>query len=870
MSRWLPILSLSVLLISPSIRAADLYGSGSDLPDELRALLSNSDPSRRREGIGRLQSLPQRLATPYLLQRLQDGDSAVRARAAQALGPTATMAAAGPLLDAMSDVDSTVRAACAEALGQYGALAKPEQQRATAMLARAMGDSQFEVRQEALRAVERLLASQVFTVEDLPQLLGPVLLRAEDENVGVRRSALAVLGRLSPLKLPPELRSRVLLALLGRLSDPARDVRAESLRSLGLLRAHNATPAALRLLRDPSEEVRKQAMLCLGRLAAETAIPLLREALESGPDGQRGAAAQALGLYLLPEAAKTVSPEVLRQATLAILTSLTQSSLRPLVVQSLLAGSDRVAPLLLQELSRPALTIDQLASLVELVRDLGHRLVPEQRTLAQSELTRELYRQRLPREQVLEALASVGDHNTTALLTVHLTDKDLAVRRRAALLLRRPNLLDRRALDAIQVASSDAEPQVRQQALLALGDLGLGQARLVEVLDPSERPQLADVETRYVAAQAFIQLARKGVLDDGSLNMLLRAVLTVRPGPSERRVRRTAAQALASYLSPRPERQAPMIAELLSVLRKPPEGGPHAEVLLLLSGMLRGRQSETVRERLLSLGQLAAEPQTAEGQLAVDALAALQSFVDLPAQGRLIKLLQHRDPVRQLRATAALGALLATTPSDALVSALLGQLQDGSGTDLRAAAEAAWALSNLPRNHPATARVVERLRLLLPKRDSSPELLALRVNSLAALARLGIAEPRDAEWLDDADAGVRRNAALLLASLVPRSGGIEARLRNASVMDEDLKVRQNARAALLGRGPHGAVSRKRWLITYQTDFDGKLRMLEPYRLVLGDGLTRVGFTDRIGTGTDEQLPDGNCELELIPAIAPPR
>ena len=90
------------------------------------------------------------------------------------------------------------------------------------------------------------------------------------------------------------------------------------------------------------------------------------------------------------------------------------------------------------------------------------------------------------------------------------------------------------------------------------------------------------------------------------------------------------------------------------------------------------------------------------------------------------------------------------------------------------------------------------------------------------------------------------------------------------VMDEDLRVRQNAQAALLGRGPHGAVSRKRWLITYQTDFDGKLRMIEPYRLVLGDGLTRVGFTDRIGTGTDEQLPDGNCEVELLPATAPPR
>ena len=124
MSRWLSVLSLSALLWTPSVRASDLYGGGSDLPEELRSLLSASDPSRRRQGVERLQSLPVRLATPYLLQRLQDGDSAVRARAAQALGPTANVAAATALLDGMSDSDSTVRAACAEALGQYGALPK--------------------------------------------------------------------------------------------------------------------------------------------------------------------------------------------------------------------------------------------------------------------------------------------------------------------------------------------------------------------------------------------------------------------------------------------------------------------------------------------------------------------------------------------------------------------------------------------------------------------------------------------------------------------------------------------------------------------------------------------------------------------------
>lgn len=869
MRRWLFGLPLSAMLTSSSLSAADLYGEKSDLPEEIRTLLQATDPARRKEGVEKLQSLPQRQATTYLIQRLADGDPAVRARAAQALGPVGSLAAASPLLDGLSDADSTVRAACAEAVGQYAALPKGEQKRALTLLARAMGDSQFEVRQEALRAVERLLASQIITLAELPPLLGPVLLRAEDENVGVRRSAMAVLGRLSSLALPDELRGRVLLALLGRLSDPARDVRAESLRSLGLLRAQNATAAALRLLRDPADEVRKQAMLCLGRLGAEAAIPILRETIETGSDTQRAAAVSALALYIAPTAPKALSGEVFAQATQAILLCLGSGTLRPLVVESLLAASEHVGPILLQELARPALDLTQLATLVELLRDLGGKLPEKQRRAAELELGRELFRDRLPKDLVLDAIAALGDKSTAALFAGLLTDKDVVVRRKVVQLLRRPNLLDVRAKDALIGATTDVDPQVQRAALLALGDLGQGQARLLEVLDPTERPALADAETRLTAALALQGLARLGLLDDPGVAQLLRTVVTVRPGLTERRIRRTCAQALASQLANRPEKQGPLIAELLQVLRKPTDSGPHSEVLLLLSGLLRGQHSETVRERLLSLSQIAAEPHSVEGQLAVEALAALQSFVDLSAQGRLIKLLSHRDPVRVLRATSALGVLLATAPTESSISALIGQLQEAG--DLRAAAESAWALSNLPRNHAATSRVAERLRAMLQlRREPSPDLIALRCNVLAALARLGIANGRDLEWLDDADPGIRRNAALLAAAMVPRTGPVEARLRSASAGDEDRTVRKNAQAALLGRGPHGQQSRKHWLVTYQTDFDGKQRVFSPYRLVMGDGLTRVGYTDRTGTSSDELLPDGPSEVELIATLEPPR
>ena len=74
----------------------------------------------------------------------------------------------------------------------------------------------------------------------------------------------------------------------------------------------------------------------------------------------------------------------------------------------------------------------------------------------------------------------------------------------------------------------------------------------------------------------------------------------------------------------------------------------------------------------------------------------------------------------------------------------------------------------------------------------------------------------------------------------------------------------------LGQGAHGHLSRKHWIITYQFDLDGKPRSFLPYRLVMGDGINRVGYTDRTGTAVDEHLPDGDNEVELIAPPVTPR
>src|SRR5262249_46267934 len=155
-----------------------------------------------------------------------------------------------------------------------------------------------------LQALGHLLSARALGPGELPALLGPLLLRVEDDNVGVRRAAVAALGRLGEMTggggkpAAGDVAMRSGVPLLGRLSDSARDVRAEALSSLAALGVTAAAPAALRLLHDPGEEVRSRAALCLGRLRAPSAVGPLAELLLATPPAAeplRAAAARALG-----------------------------------------------------------------------------------------------------------------------------------------------------------------------------------------------------------------------------------------------------------------------------------------------------------------------------------------------------------------------------------------------------------------------------------------------------------------------------------------------------------------------------------------------------------------------------------------------
>lgn len=864
-TRWKPAALVLALALSPSAAAAaDLYGGASDLPEEVRALLASPDAAKRREGVDRLEGLDVRISAPYLMQRLRDGEAAVRARAAKALGPSAVLEAAPPLIECTSDVDSAVRAACADAVGQFGALPAELVGRAASTLGRALGDAQFEVRLEVLRAVERLLRVQALPAAETQVLLGPVLLRLEDENVGVRRAAVAALGQVGRYQLGKEVTSRLAVALLGRLSDSARDVRGESLASLGALGAKEAIPAALRLLHDPTEEVRKQAVLCLGRLRATGAVPVLVELLTTGGEAMQKASALALGqLARGPGPGDKAAPDL---AAEALVKALEQEPLRPPARDALLdAGAGAVA-VVLRRLSGSTGTAD-VGTLVDLLRDLAPTLQGDQRAAVSAALTEELARRRLPREQVLDALAAVADAPSAPVFVGLLGDRDVVVRRHSLQALRRPGLLDGRALDALLGATRDDDAEVRAQATFLLGSLQTPAAikRLVEILGSG-----ADAETRLAAVQALARLGRTpsvGPLPPEAVQALSTAASTPAAGAPEQRVRRAAAAGLGQAVAPHPALHVQALGSLLATLRRN-EPGPKPEVLSAIGGLLRGRPSETARGPLLDLAQQAGEPRGPAATLALDALDALAAIRDPATAPRLLRLLDHRDPLRRLRATAALGTLLAVAPSEAMVSALLTRL--GEDPDGRVAAEAAWALGRLPRGHALGPLASQGLRrALLARRGIQVTDAAVRCNGLGALARLGLAELRDIEWLTDPDPGARANAAALLSTLPSRSAGLLARLRNLAAVDEDERVRRAANKALVA-APAAERPRVHWLGTYQQDYDRWPLAEARYRLTLGDGLLRVGFTDHRGVAREELLPEGSCDLETLEDLAAPR
>ena len=248
---------------------------------------------------------------PALVTALGDGDSDVRAAAAQALGNGVTQwgelarEIIPALVTALGDGYSYVRAAAAQALGngvtQGGELARE----IIPALVTALGDGDSDVRAAAAQA----LGNGVTQWGELAREIIPALVTAlgDGESWRVRAAAAQALG--NGVTQGGELAREIIPALVTALGDGDSDVRAAAAQALGNgvtqwgELAREIIPALVTALGDgESWRVRAAAAQALGNgvtqggeLAREI-IPALVTALGDGESWRvRAAAAQALG-----------------------------------------------------------------------------------------------------------------------------------------------------------------------------------------------------------------------------------------------------------------------------------------------------------------------------------------------------------------------------------------------------------------------------------------------------------------------------------------------------------------------------------------------------------------------------------------------
>ncbi len=218
-----------------------------------------------------------------VIQRLQNGTTRERRRAAHALGQSCSPTGARALGRALQDPEPEVRAVAAEALAHNG------QGRYLGALLLLLRDPADEVREIALKMAGKL-SSQVNAELDVQQLL-PLL---GDPSARVRAAALHALQG----HLPDELDSETQARMVGLLSDAEPMVAAAAIPHASCLKNPDIDAVLLGLLADEQRDpaVRQQAALALGKRpqTSEEVLTALDNAINDHEPVVRWSALQAL------------------------------------------------------------------------------------------------------------------------------------------------------------------------------------------------------------------------------------------------------------------------------------------------------------------------------------------------------------------------------------------------------------------------------------------------------------------------------------------------------------------------------------------------------------------------------------------------
>jgi cyclophilin family peptidyl-prolyl cis-trans isomerase len=470
-------------LLRDSGAAASDPGARFDSAPDLEVLARDADPALRRRALLSIGRVGDASALPALVKALSDPDEGVRTSAAFSIGILGAPGSTAPLVDMLKDPSPVMRGRVAEALGLLGdgataAAVATAFSDCGAHLAPIASDDERTVAPEAeacrlaLFALVRLRQYEALARVALDPQGAPVSrwwpVAYALQRIGDAR-ALGALSSLAstPGVYTPSFALRGLAALRdSRAVDPATAiagrreadvrVRAAAVRALGELRAAAAVPALLKVLDDTAtpRNLALEVVTALGAIGDRRALDSVLDRLTDRWAAMRAAAFASAakidpdGFLLVFSGFEPDRDWSVRASVAAALGALPPDRVRAAVMDLVNDPDVRVQGPALEALARvggPDVTPRLFAALDApdfAVRATAARLIGAARvdggvarleaayTRAESDVTP------AARTATLEALAQYGASPARPTLTAALRDRDWAVRRRAAELLR--------------------------------------------------------------------------------------------------------------------------------------------------------------------------------------------------------------------------------------------------------------------------------------------------------------------------------------------------------------------------------------------------------------------------------------------------
>ncbi|MFM2311297.1 MAG: hypothetical protein RLZZ04_573 [Cyanobacteriota bacterium] len=206
--------------------------------EQIKNALNDADPQQRMKGIRELRNYDPILATPLLLNHVQDQEFLVRSFVAMGLGRKQSDAAFAALLIMMKqDQDPNVRSEAANSLSLYGAAAIPH------LRTMYESDDHWLVRRSIIAAIVDLKSHQ--------ELLEICAIGLSGEDEPVMESCISALGLFGN----SEQEASALGLLLPLADDPAWRIRLQVAKSLGRYDHPEAIATLSKLKGDPDHRV---------------------------------------------------------------------------------------------------------------------------------------------------------------------------------------------------------------------------------------------------------------------------------------------------------------------------------------------------------------------------------------------------------------------------------------------------------------------------------------------------------------------------------------------------------------------------------------------------------------------------------------